>query len=42
MKNMYPYNDYQTLKQDLTHLRILVQKYLPQFNYELNRIGIGL
>lgn len=42
MEAMYPYNSYKALREDLIQIRLLAQKNIPQFNYLLNRKGIGL
>ena len=42
MEVLHPYSDYVSLQEDLIHIRILTQKYIPQFNYLLNRKGVGI
>jgi hypothetical protein len=43
MEVLYPYhlND-RALREDLAYIRQIAQKFTPQFNYLLNRKGIGL
>jgi hypothetical protein len=43
MESLYPYHiGEDALRDDLTSLRLIAQQYIPQFNYLLNRKGIGL